>query len=157
MLDGMLSVEPWIPPASPDLAVLAMEAADAAGIASLRSWPEVRRGGIAFGGLPPFLCWRGIEHGACHLVLLQVRELGALVAGAKTAPLPEGWFDSLDLDVLARPLAVHPDFPGGASVHIVHLAGGGSFRLRTFGTSAPALVAEVLRHTSHVQVWNLSD
>ena len=157
MLDGMLSVEPWIPPSSPDLAALAMEAADAAGIGTLRSWPEVRKGGIGFGTLPPFLCWRGVENGAWHLVLLQARELGALVAGAKTAPLPTGWFEALDLESLGRPLARHPDFPGGASVHLVHLPGGGAFRIRTFGTPAPDLVAEVLKRTSQIQVWSLSD
>ncbi len=157
MLDGMLSVAPWIPPASPDLAVLAMDAADEAGIASLRAWPEVRKGGISFGELPPFLCWRGQDDQGWHLVLLQAREVGALVPGARTAPLPEGWLDSLDLDALARPLARHPDFPRGASIHVVHLPGGESFRVRTFGSPAPDLVAAVLQRTSHVQVWNLAD
>ncbi|MDR3683339.1 MAG: hypothetical protein P4L11_06390 [Geothrix sp.] len=157
MLDGMLNVEPWVPPASPDLAVLAMDAADEAGLPSLRAWPEVRKGGIGFGGLPPFLCWRGLEHGAWHLVLLQAREVGALVPGARTAPLPEGWFQALDLEALARPLARHPDFPGGAAVHVVHLPGGDAFRVRTFGTAAPDLVAEVLKRTSHIQIWNLAD
>lgn len=157
MLVGMRSVEPWIPPASPDLAVLAMEAADEAGLPSLRAWPEVRKGGVAFGGLPPFLCWRGEVQGACHLVLLQAREAGALVPGARIAPLPEGWLEALDLDALARPLARHPDFPGGASVHVVHLPGGGAFRARTFGAPAPDLVTEVLKRTSHIQVWNLAD
>lgn len=150
-------VQPWIPPVSPDLAALAMEAADEAAIASLRAWPERRKGGIGFGTLPPFLCWRGQENGAWHLVLLQVREVGALVPGARTAALPAGWFDELDLDSLARPLARHPDFPGGASVHVVHLPGGESFKVRSFGTAAPLLVAEVLAHTSHIQVWNLAD
>ncbi|MDP1832740.1 MAG: hypothetical protein Q8K67_11825 [Geothrix sp.] len=157
MLDGMQSIGPWIPPASPDLAALAMDAADEAGLASLRAWPELRKGGIGFGALPPFLCWRGREDGAWHLVLLQAREVGALVPGARTAPLPAGWLDSLDLESLARPLARHPDFPGGASVHVVHLPGGESFRVRTLGSAAPELVAEVLKRTSHIQVWNLSD
>jgi hypothetical protein len=157
MLDNMWSVEPWIPPASPDLAALAMDAADEAGIASMRAWPELRKGGIGFGSLPPFLCWRGREHGAWHLVLMQAREVGALVPGARTAPLPAGWFEALDLDSLARPLSRHPDFPGGASIHVVHLPGGESFRVRTFGSPAPPLVAEVLKRTSHIQIWNLAD
>ena len=157
MLDGMQSIEPWVPPVSPDLTALAMEAADAAGVASLRAWPELRKGGIGFGNLPPFLSWRGTQDGAWHLVLLQPREIGALVPGARTAPLPVGWFDALDLDSLARPLARHPDFPGGASVHVAHLPGGEQFRVRTFGFPAADLVAEVLKRTSHIQIWNLSD
>ncbi len=152
-----MSVEPWIPPTSPDLAALAMDAADEAGIVSLRAWPELRKGGIGYGALPPFLCWRGKVDGAWHLVLLQAREVGALVPGARTVPLPAGWLESLDLKSLARPLSRHPDFPGGASVHVVHLPGGESFRVRTFGAAAPQLVAEVLKRTSHIQVWNLAD
>lgn len=157
MLDGMQSVEPWIPPVSPDLTALAMEAADAVGLASLRAWPESRKGGIGFGTLPPFLSWCGTRDGAWHLVLLQPREVGALVPGARTAPLPLGWLEALDLDSLARPLARHPDFPGGASVHVVHLPGGEQFRVRTFGVPAADLVAEVLARTSHIQIWNLAD
>ncbi len=157
MLDGMSHVEPWLPPTTPDLAILAMEAADAAGVALLRAWPEVRKGGIGFGNLPPFLCWRGRNDDGWHLVLLQAREVGALVPGARTAPLPMGWLESLDLESLARPLALHPDFPGGASIHVVHLPGGEAFHCRTFGTDAPNLVAEVLRHTSSIQIWNLAD
>ena len=157
MLDGMLSVESWIPPTLPDLAILAMEAADEAGIASLRAWPEQRKGGIAYAGLPPFLCWRGQDLHGWHLVLLQAREVGALVPGARITPLPEGWLDSLDLESLARPLARHPAFAGGASVHVVQLPGADSFRVRTRGTAAPELVAEVLKQTSHIQVWNLAD
>lgn len=153
----MLSVAPWIPPPSPDLAVLAMEAADEAGLPSLRAWPELRKGGIGFGALPPFLCWCGLEHGSWHLVLLQAREVGALVPGARMAPLPAGWFDSLDMESLGRPLARHPDFPGGASIHVVSLPGGDAFRVRTFGSAAPDLVAEVLKHTSHIQIWNLAE
>ena len=157
MLDGMLSVEPWVPPVSPDLAILAMEAADEAGLASLRAWPEVRKGGIGFGTLPPFLCWRGLADGASHLVLLQARELGSLVPGARTAPLPPGWLEALDLEALARPLVRHPDFPGGASVHVVQLPGNEAFRVRSFGRPAPALVVAVLKRTSHIQIWHLAD
>ncbi|HJV49436.1 MAG TPA: hypothetical protein VJ549_09195 [Geothrix sp.] len=157
MLVEMLNVAPWIPPTSPDLATLAMAAADEAGIDSLRAWPEVRKGGIGFGTLPPFLCWCGEKEAAWHLVLLQAREVGALVPGARMTPLPPGWFEGLDLASLARPLARHPAFPGGASVHVVHLLGGESFRVRTFGCAAPDLVAEVLKRTSHIQIWNLAD
>lgn len=157
MLNGMLSVEPWVPPTSPDLATLAMEAADEAGLTSLRAWPEVRKGGVGFGALPPFLCWRGLADGAWHLVLMQARELGALIPGARTAPLPTGWLEALDLEALARPLARHPDFPGGASVHVVHLPGPGTFEVRTLGSPSPGLVAEILKHTSHIQIWHLAD
>jgi len=157
MLDGMLSVEPWIPPVSPDLASLAMEAADEAGLASLRAWPSVRKGGVSFEQLPTFLCWRGQVDGTWHLVLLQAREVGALVLGARTAPLPPGWLEALDLEALARPLVRHPDFPGGSSVHVVHLPAAEAFRVRTFGTPAPDLVAEVLKRTSHIQIWHLAD
>jgi hypothetical protein len=153
----MPDLEPWIPPVSPDLAVLAMEAADAAGIGPLRAWPERRLGGIGFGSLPPFLCWRGRASGAWHLVLLQAREVGALVPGARTAPLPEGWLADLDLEALARPLARHPDFAGGAAIHVVHLPGGNSFRVRSFGATAPDLVAEVLTRTTHIQTWALAE
>jgi hypothetical protein len=134
-----------------------MEAADDAGVTSLRSWPEVRKGGIAYAGLPPFLCWRGRDEHGWHLVLLQAREVGALVPGARTAPLPEGWLESLDLEALVRPLARHPAFPGGASVHVVQLPGAEAFRVRTYGSAAPEIVAEVLRGTSHIQIWNLAD
>jgi hypothetical protein len=134
-----------------------MEAADDAGVTSLRNWPEVRKGGIAYAGLPPFLCWRGRDEHGWHLVLLQAREVGALVPGARTAPLPEGWLESLDLEALVRPLARHPAFPGGASVHVVQLPGAEAFRVRTYGSAAPEIVAEVLRGTSHIQIWNLAD
>jgi hypothetical protein len=90
-------------------------------------------------------------------VLVQAREVGALVPGSRTVPLPEGWFEALDLPALARPLARHPEFPGGTSVHLVHLPGGEAFRVRTFGQPAPGLVAEVLKRTSHIQIWNLAD
>jgi hypothetical protein len=151
----MMSVEPWLPPASPDLAALAMAAADAAGLPTLRAWPELRKGGIGFGDLPPFLSWRGRRAGAWHLILLQPREVGALVPGARTPPLPEGWLEALDLEALARPLARHPDFPGGASVHVVQLPGGPAFRLRSYGVPAPELVAAVLARVSSIEAWNL--
>jgi len=157
MLDGMWSLAPWIPPASPDLAALAMEAADEEGIPSLRAWPEVRKGGIGFGDLPPFLCWTGEADGRWHLVLLQAREVGALVPGARMEPLPAGWFEALDLGALARPLARHPAFPDGASIHVVHLPGGEVFRVRSVGQAAPDLVAEVLKRTSHIQTWHPAD
>ena len=157
MLNRMWSVKPWIPPARPDLAALAMEAADTAGINQLRAWPEHRKGGVGFGTLPPFLGWQGVQEGRWHLALLQAREVGALIPGARIQALPSGWLEGLDLDSLARPLARHPDFPGGASVHVVHLPGGGSFRVRTVGAPAPDFVAEVLKQTSHLQVWSLAD
>jgi hypothetical protein len=134
-----------------------MEAADELGLASLRAWPERSMGGIAFGGLPPFLCWRAQDQGGWHLVLLQAREVGALVPGARTAPLPADWLEELDLDSLARPLARHPAFPGGTSVHVIHLPGGPTFQARTFGRPAPSLLADVLKQTSHIQVWHLAD
>lgn len=143
---------PWIPPAAPDLARLAWEAADAAGCASLRDWPVVKNAGIAFGGLPVFLCWRAFRE-AHHLVLLQPREIGGLVYGARMEPLPEGWLENLDLDSLARPLALHPDFPGGASVHVVHLIARGRMRLRTFGEAAPSLVAAVVERLTGISGW----
>jgi hypothetical protein len=71
--------------------------------------------------------------------------------------MPEGWFEVLDLESLARPLARHPDFPGGASIHVVHLPGGDSFRIRSYGFPAPDLVTRVLERTSHIQIWNQAD
>jgi hypothetical protein len=71
--------------------------------------------------------------------------------------MPKGWLDALDLESLARPLSCHPDFPGGASVHVVHLPGGNTCRVRTFGAPAPDLVAEVLSRTTHIQSWILAD
>jgi hypothetical protein len=159
MLRGMVDpvLEPWIPPDRPDLASLAMAAADEAGIASLRAWPECRKGGVGFGELPPFLCWRGRVAGRWHLILLQPRELGALVPGARTAALPEGWLENLDLESLARPLACHPAFPGGASVHVVHLPGENRFQARTSDIQAPELIIEVLKRTSHIQTWQMAE
>jgi len=154
MLNGMPNLEPWLPPPIPDLAALAMAAADEAGLESLRAWPEWRKGGIGFGDLPPFLCWRVEQHGVWQLVLLQPRELGALVPGARPAALPDGWLAALDLEALARPLGRHPDFPGGASVQVVHLPGGSVFQVRTWGQPQPQAVVEVLRRTSSIQSWS---
>ena len=148
-------LEPWLPPSEPELARLAMMAADAVGLASLTAWPEARKGGLAFGALPPFLCWRGQEDGRHHLVLLQAREVGALVPGARPADLPAGWLEALDLEALVRPLALHPDFPDGVQVQVVHLPGGHRARVRTSGTPAPGLVAEVLRRLSAIQDWRV--
>lgn len=148
-------LQPWLPPAEPDLVRLAWEAADEAGDGALRAWPELRKGGIGFGDLPPFLAWQGTSGHRHHLVLLQAREVGALVPGARTAPLPPGWLEALDLEALARPLARHPAFPGGASVHVVHLPGGNVAQVRTRGEAAADLVAEVLRRVSAIQVWQI--
>jgi len=146
--------KPWIPPPTPDLARLAWEAADAAGVASLREWPTVKQAGIAFGDLPTFLCWR-VYHSTHHLVLLQPREIGALVEGARPSPLPHDWLETLDLEALARPLACHPDFPGGASVHVVHLPARGQMELRTFGTAAPGAVSTVLERLTGIMGWTV--
>ena len=144
-------IEPWLPPAQPDLARLAMAAADAAGIQALRAWPELRKGGIGFLDLPSFLSWQGLEQGSRHLVLVQPREVGALVPGARSAPLPGGWLERLDLDSLARPLACHPDFPGGAAVHVVHLAGPGRAQVRSLGQPGPGVVRAVLERLTGVR------
>lgn len=144
--------KPWIPPATPDLARLAWEAADAAGVASLREWPVVKQAGIAFGELPTFLCWR-VFQGTHHLVLLQPRELGALVEGARPSPLPPDWLETLDLEALARPLACHPDFPGGASVQVVRVPTRGRMELRTFGEAAPEAVCAVLERLTGITGW----
>lgn len=155
-----LAVEPWILPPQPDLARLAMEVADALQVAELRAWPEARKGGIGFGDLPPFLSWHGLKKGQHHLVLLQPREVGALVPGARIQPLPQGWLDALDLESLARPLAHHPAFEGGASVHVVRLSPGESapaLYLRSYGQPAPDLVQAVLEQVSAVRIWNFAD
>ena len=147
------AIAPWLPPEQPDLARLAMAAADAAGIRELRAWPELRKGGIGFGELPPFLTWRGQEAGRHHLVLVQPREVGALVPGARSANLPEAWLDRLELADLARPLACHPAFPGGAAVHVVRLAGPGRAQVRTLGEPGPAVVRAVLERLTGMQDW----
>jgi hypothetical protein len=150
-------IAPWLPPDQPDLARLAMAAADAAGVRELRAWPERRKGGIGFADLPPFLAWQGGEGGRGHLVLVQPREVGALVPGARAAALPEGWLEGLDLDSLARPLAGHPDFPGGVSVHVVHLAGAGRARVRTWGEPGPAVVRAVLERLTGIGSWDCAN
>ena len=150
------ALEPWIPHAAVDLPRLAMEAADAEGVASLSAWPEADKGGVRFGGLPPFLAWRGRDGAQAHLVLLQPREVGALVPGARTAPLPSGWLEALDLESLARPLRHHPDLMGCA-VHVVSLPASGEARVRSAGRAAPDLVVAVLDRVSGVRVWSFRD
>ena len=149
-------IAPWLPPEQPDLARLAMAAADAAGVRELRAWPELRKGGIGFGDLPPFLSWQGLEGGRRHLVLLQPREVGALVPGARPAPLPGRWLETLDLDSLARPLALHPDFPGGAAIHVVHLPGPGRALVRTQGEPGDGVVRAVLERLTGLERWDLA-
>ena len=152
-----LKVEPWVLPYQPDLARLAMEVADQLDVRELRAWPEARKGGIGFGSLPPFLSWLGVKDGKRHLVLLQAREVGAMVPGARTAPLPNQWLESLDLESLARPLAHHPAFRDGASVHVVHLKPKGEAQVRSFGDAAPDVIRAVLERLSDVQVWSFAD
>lgn len=151
-MDGLF-LEPWLPPPGPGLARLAMEAADEAGLARLEAWPEFQKGGIGFGGLPPFLAWHGVR-GGHHLILVQPREVGALVPGARPPQLPEGWLQDLDLEALARPLARHPAFPGGASIHVVGILGPGRMRVRTRGEDPGDLVAGVLERISSVRGWS---
>jgi hypothetical protein len=146
---------PWLPSVPPDLPRLAMAAADADGLAELRAWPEWRKGGVGFGGLPPFLPWAGQAGGRWQLVLVQPRELGALVPGARVAPLPEAWLDDLDLAALARPLALLPDFPGGAGVQVVQVPEAGRARVRSFGPPAPDLVRLVLARLTGREAWAL--
>ena len=134
-------IGPWLPPEQPDLARLAMEAADAEGVAELRAWPERRKGGVGFGALPPFLAWRGAEGDRQHLVLVQAREVGALVPGARLEPLPEGWLEVLDLPSLARPL--------------VRLAGPGRGQVRTWGEPGAGVVPGVLERLTGWREWRL--
>ncbi len=150
------ALEPWIPPASTDLARLAMDAADAEGVISLTAWPEADKGGVRFGALPPFLVWRGVEADRIHVVLVQPREVGALVPGARKALVPDGWLEALDLEALARPLRHHPDLRGCA-VHVVHLPAGGHAKIRDAGPAVPELIAAVLDRLSGVKVWSFRD
>jgi hypothetical protein len=153
-----LTVEPWILPPRPDLARLAMEVADDLGVEALRAWPEARQGGIGFGALPPFLSWQGVKAGRRHLVLLQPREIGALVPGARMAPLPPRWLEDLDLEALARPLARHPAWGGAvAAVHVVQLPKAGEARVRSAGEAAPDVVRAVLARLADVQIWSFAD
>ncbi|MBL0313844.1 MAG: hypothetical protein IPP78_14295 [Holophagaceae bacterium] len=152
-----LLVAPWILPLQPDLARFSMEVADLLEVRQLSAWPEARKGGIGFGTLPPFLSWLGIKQGRRHLVLLQAREVGALVPGARTAPMPEQWFETLDLESLARPLAHHPDFEGGASVHVVHLKRDGEAQVRSYGEPAPDVIRAVVEKLSDIQIWSFTD
>lgn len=155
-----LLVEPWILPQQPDLARHAMDVADLLEVAELRAWPEARKGGIGFGDLPPFLSWHGVQAGRHHLVLLQPREVGALVAGARIQALPGDWLEALDLSSLARPLAHHPAFEGGASVHVVRLVAGDPapvVQVRCHGEPAPDLVRAVLEQVSSTRIWSFAD
>ena len=149
-----IHAEPWIPPAEPPLPRLAMDAADRAGVPALRAWPEVSGNGVRFGGLPVFLAWKVLA-GGWHLVLLQPREVGALVPGARIEPLPEDWLGHLDLPALARPLALHPDFPGGASVHVVRVHGPGRAAVRSSAPPAPGVLAAVLGRLSGLEAWRV--
>lgn len=133
-----------------------MDAADAEDVARLDAWPEADKGGIRFSGLPPFLAWRGRHGGRIHLVLVQPREVGALVPGARTAPLPPRWLEALDLESLARPLRHHPDL-AGCAVHVVGLPTSGEAKVRSAGEAAPDLVAAVLDRVSGVKVWRFED
>ena len=146
-------IEPWLPPLEPSLARLAMEAADEAGQERCGAWPEVRKGGVAFGDLPPFLAWHGVAGGRHHLFLVQAREVGALVPGARPRPLAEARLERLDLEALAQPLARHPAFPGGASVHVLHLLGPGRGRVRTYGVAGGPLVPELLARLTGIKEW----
>jgi hypothetical protein len=150
-----IHVEPWIPPAEPSLGRLAMEAADEEGLPAVRAWPEVRGNGVVFGDLPPFLCWTGSEHGRRHLVLLQARELGAVVQGARPSSLPGRWLAELELESLVRPLRRHPCFPEGVSVHVVRVPGPGESRIRSIGAPAPALLQEVLSRLTGIDSWEI--
>ena len=153
-------VEPWILPPQPDLARLAMEVADQLDVRELRAWPEARKGGIGFQNLPPFLSWHGVVKEAHHLVLLQPREVGALVPGARVEQLPSTWLKDLDLESLARPLARHPAFEGGASVQVVRLAARPSapeVEVRTYGVPAMEVVRAVLDRVSSVRLWSFAD
>lgn len=150
-----MPAEPWIPPAEPDLGRLAMEAADAEGLDVVRGWPEVRGNGLVFGGLPPFLCWRGEDGGRSQLVLLQARELGAVVPGARLAPLPEGWLRDLDLEALARPLRRHPALPGGTAVHVLRVAGPRAARIRGTAAAPEAFLEAVLARLTGLAGWRV--
>jgi hypothetical protein len=156
-----LRLQPWLPPREPDLSRLAMEVADRLEVADLRAWPEHRKGGIGFWVLPPFLSWHAEENGHHHLVLLQPREVGALVPGARVEPLPNRWLVTLDLENLARPLAHHPAWGGGvASVHVVSVqpkAEGAEVWTRSYGDDAPEIVRAVLDRVSGEKVWSFAD
>jgi hypothetical protein len=151
-MDGIF-IEPWIPPLEPDLARLAMESADLAGLPALEAWPEHAKGGIGFQALPPFLSWSGRQGAQRHLILLQAREVGGLVPGARTQSLPAGWLQALDLGALAGPLARHPALGGAASVHVVHLPEPGVAVVRTMGEPGEAVVRAVLARLTGLECW----
>lgn len=143
---------PWLPPASPDLARLAFEAADAAGLTELKAWPVLRNGGLELPGLPPFLCWRS----GPHLLLLQARELGALVPGAKAPGLPLDWLEGIDPSDIARPLARHPDFSEGLEVQVIQILAPGCARVRGTAAPPPGLLDAVLRELSGLPAWDFA-
>jgi hypothetical protein len=156
-----MQLTPWIPPSDPDLARLAMEVADRLDVSDLRAWPEHRKGGIGFWILPPFLSWHVQKEGAHHLVLIQPREVGALVEGARMEPLPNRWLVTLDLESLARPLAHHPAWAGAvAAVHVVSVRpaeGNPEVWIRSYGDEAPEVVRAVLDKVSGQKVWSFAD
>ena len=86
-------------------------------------------------------------------MLVQPREVGALVPGARTAPLPEGWLEELDLESLARPLARHPDFPGRGLGARGPPGRAGRARVRTRGEPGAAVVRAVLERLTGVADW----
>jgi len=132
-----------------------MAAADEEGIAALTAWPEVRGNGLAFAGLPPFLCWRGRAAGRTQLVLLQARELGGVVPGARPAPLPVGWLRYLDLEALARPLRRHPAFPGGVAVQVLRVACAREAWRRGPEPAPAAFLDEVLARLTGLRGWRI--
>lgn len=156
-----MQLTPWIPPSDPDLARLAMEVADRLEVADLRAWPEHRKGGIGFWILPPFLSWHAIKDGHHHLVLVQPREVGALVEGARMEPLPNRWWVTLDMESLARPLAHHPAWAGEvASIHVVAVKPAGpdpEVWTRTYGQEDPDVVRAVLDQVAGLKLWRFAD
>lgn len=149
-----MEAAPWLVPDQPSLMALAFEAADREGAASIQSWPEPARGGLVFGDLPPFLPWILREATGCHLLLFQARELGALVPGARIAPLAEGWLEGIDLEALARPLRLHPDLQPRPSVHVVRIEGRGRARVRSSGEKVPDSFLSVLQRLSGYPDWS---
>ncbi|MBI4913215.1 MAG: hypothetical protein HY823_10795 [Acidobacteria bacterium] len=119
--------------------------------------PQVRGNGLVLGALPSVLCWRGREGPRVQLMLLQARELGALVPGARMDPLPPGWLDSLDLAGLAQVLRGHPDFGPGCGVHGLAVQGPGAARRRGHGPWSGTLGAGALARLTGIGGWRISD